>query len=451
MISNFARVRAGALNLTARLIISRNPRAAVRLIERAMAYSPHDSSLYGSLYRAYWRLGRREKAVNSFEMGADLQPQNLAYRWTFGLLLLKTGRYRRALKEFEYCVASWVPTESGYLIPNAYPFVAMCLINMEGDLVRAETLLGESARAVPWNLDMLFAKQSLYYVTDRLDQIPELLGNYMDAYPGYYPVEFSMGHYEQYFHYDIEASLDWYGRALRSWENKGKREYCKNFVTVDWVFGSLLDEYMEALIAAQKLHEAWSLVQRKESWSEHKDVQKEREIRYYLLTKDFERAEKVAKQALENQHLKNPVIVSLLANALGKQRKYETALSNLTTAMSLDDECGEALDTLGNIQLEMKDWTAAAKTFERLLSLTPYASGWLEMLGKCHKNLGQLEAARSTYEKAVKLDPFCAEAWRELGEVYSLLGQADLAHSASERATELGRITLKKSKTTGST
>ena len=170
-----------------------------------------------------------------------------------------------------------------------------------------------------------------------------------------------------------------------------------------------------------------------------------------MLTKDFERAEKVARHSLKNQNLKNPVIVSLLANALGKQGKYEAALSNLTTAMSLDDECGEALDTFGNIQLEMKDWAAAAKTFERLLSLTPYASGWIEMLGRCYKNLGQLEAARSTYEEAVKLDPYGAEVRADLAEVYSLLGQADLAHFASEHAAELRRITLEKSRTTGST
>ena len=260
MISNFARVRAGALNLTARLIVSRNPRTAVRLIERAITYSPHDSGLYLSLHQAYSLLRKREKALNCLETAVELQPQNLTYRWNFGFELLKWGRYRRAFKEFEYCIPSLAPAESGNFIPKTYPLMAMCLINMEGDLDQAETLIGQSAEVFPWNLDMLFAKQSLYYVTDRLDEIPDLLSNYMNAYPGLYPAEFSMGHYEQYFRYDIHEALDWYERALRSWKNKGKREYCRKFFTVYWVFGSLLDEYMEALIAAQKSQEAWSLI-----------------------------------------------------------------------------------------------------------------------------------------------------------------------------------------------
>jgi tetratricopeptide (TPR) repeat protein len=436
----FDKLRARALKLPARLLLHSNPERAVSWLRLALTFSPRDRSLHFSLYQALWVLKQSEMALTSFEKAVELQPQDLTYRRFFAIALLRSGHYAQAQQEFQYCLANWPPTTAEPLVANTSALLALCQC-MQGDFAEAERVLGQARRLSPWDLDILFATLCLYYLTSRLDIIPELLGTHERVYPGYYPTEFAMGHYEQYFHYDVQASTGWYEKALHSWEDRKRREFCAQFFASEGLLDSLVEECMEAQINSGKSDEAWLLLHKKEYRSESKDIVWRRELQFYLLTEDFQRAEQFAQHILEQRLPKDPYFLSILATAQHKQGKDDSALANLKLALSVDKQSSEALEVLGGIQLAKREWEAAVGTFLRLLETAPYAPGWLEELGRSYKNLNRLELARTTFERSVKLDPFNAEGWLELGEVYSLQGEHALAKTACERALTFQTLT----------
>lgn len=79
------------------LLKSGDPHAAATLLERAAVEEPNKSSIHEALARAYFGSGRFAKALEQFELVADLAPTNDYAYFGAGLCLGRLGRLTEAV------------------------------------------------------------------------------------------------------------------------------------------------------------------------------------------------------------------------------------------------------------------------------------------------------------------------------------------------------------------
>jgi arylsulfatase A-like enzyme/Tfp pilus assembly protein PilF len=98
-------------------------------------------------------------------------------------------------------------------------------------------------------------------------------------------------------------------------------------------------------------------------------------------------------------------------------RRFGAAEPILRAVLARDPDQPLALDYLGSIQFERRDYAAAQSTFAKLVKAAPfYATGEVE-LAHAEAMLGQRAAAEKDYKKAAAADPSDARALHQLGEL----------------------------------
>ena len=135
---------------------------------------------------------------------------------------------------------------------------------------------------------------------------------------------------------------------------------------------------------------------------------------------DLLAAERAARRALANRGRRNDAAWRLLAAALSGQHRFLEARSaaERLVAMAPDDPAARA--TLGEILLELGEYLAADRIFQRLSprrfepALAPRYARWLELRGQASAARRLLEAARDDAARAGDLIPFEQRAWYHL-------------------------------------
>jgi TolB-like protein/cytochrome c-type biogenesis protein CcmH/NrfG len=110
-------------------------------------------------------------------------------------------------------------------------------------------------------------------------------------------------------------------------------------------------------------------------------------------------------------------------------------------ALALDDQLGEAYNSLAGIKHERGDFEYAEATYQRALELNPnYATTyhWYGLL--LLRKLGRAEEALPMFLKAAELDPLSAKILSSVGAAFESLGRFEEALVWYERSLELDPI-----------
>jgi tetratricopeptide (TPR) repeat protein len=107
-------------------------------------------------------------------------------------------------------------------------------------------------------------------------------------------------------------------------------------------------------------------------------------------------------------------------------------------ALALDEELGEAYNSLAGILQEKRDFEAAEATYQRALELNPnYATAYYWYGELLSKYLDRPEEALALHRQAFELNPLSAAVITDVGEDLEMLGRFDEALTWYEKALEV--------------
>jgi arylsulfatase A-like enzyme/Flp pilus assembly protein TadD len=113
------------------------------------------------------------------------------------------------------------------------------------------------------------------------------------------------------------------------------------------------------------------------------------------------------------------------------------ARATLEEVLKLDPKSSTALRSLGELELNAGDYSAAARHFEQAREARPDdATTWLRE-GEARVKMGDFEGARAAFESSLKLSAGQLEARLLLGDVYLQLKNPDAAEDQFEAASLL--------------
>ena len=96
-----------------------------------------------------------------------------------------------------------------------------------------------------------------------------------------------------------------------------------------------------------------------------------------------------------------------------------------------------ALNNLGAIFKELKDYQKAKKFYEKSIEINPNYADAHNNLGLTYVNLKDYQKARKCYEKAIELNPNYADAHYNLGGLFNELRENQKSKKSYERAIEI--------------
>jgi tetratricopeptide (TPR) repeat protein len=126
---------------------------------------------------------------------------------------------------------------------------------------------------------------------------------------------------------------------------------------------------------------------------------------------------------------------------LAREEGLAKAQAAADKALALDDQLGEAYNSLAAIKGERGDLEGAEAMYRRALELNPNyttAYNWYGELLRDH--LGRYEEALALQRKAAELDPLSAPIISEVGAALHSLGQFDEALARYQRALEVDPV-----------
>jgi len=94
-------------------------------------------------------------------------------------------------------------------------------------------------------------------------------------------------------------------------------------------------------------------------------------------------------------------------------------------------------DLMGGAQFAQKNFSGAAKTFQKGVELQPNHADWHYNLGLANMNLDKQEKALGYFQKAVSLKPDLHDAYNNMGVVYTSLQRVDEAVECYKKAIEI--------------
>lgn len=138
--------------------------------------------------------------------------------------------------------------------------------------------------------------------------------------------------------------------------------------------------------------------------------------RAYLALKRPMTAEYVLLRAIELD--RDPEALTLLAGIRFREGKVVEARVLLEEAVQKAPGYLEALNSLGCVYIEVRNYEAAEEVLQRVVAYAPgFAEGWLD-LGSAQRGAGRFEAAEASWKKTLELDKGRVEAWFDLGVLY---------------------------------
>ncbi|PKN56543.1 MAG: hypothetical protein CVU56_15430 [Deltaproteobacteria bacterium HGW-Deltaproteobacteria-14] len=174
--------------------------------------------------------------------------------------------------------------------------------------------------------------------------------------------------------------------------------------------------YGEAQLLTEKVDGAIAAVGRVLKKAETSVAAMKLLARAYLALKRPMTAEYVLLRAIELD--RDPEALTLLAGIRFDEGKVVEARVLLEEAVQRAPGYLEALNSLGCVYIEVRNYEAAEEVLQRTVAVAPgFAEGWLD-LGSAQRGAGRFEAAEGSWKKTLELDKKRAEAWFDLGVLY---------------------------------
>jgi TolB-like protein len=141
--------------------------------------------------------------------------------------------------------------------------------------------------------------------------------------------------------------------------------------------------------------------------------------------------------ALAYVGLADAYIGQVYVSGLPREELLAKAEAAAGEALKLDDQLGDAYNSLGGIKFARFDARGAEAAYQRALELNPnYAAAYSGYGDLLRRALGRPEEALALDRKAIELDPLSAEIVSSLGNDLAALGRSDEALALWENALE---------------
>ena len=421
-----------------------SPEKAIKLLEHGLNKWPGDPSLLSNLQRIFRSNRDWNGYFKVYHIAEENYPTDLSIKWNFGAALLEFSKYEEALPYFKYCIENWSQSDNPLGLANIHARLGICYAYLfQWNL--AEEELQTAQKTAPWDLDMCFGMLLLYQGTNQIDKISNFLDEKIKNYPHLYPLYYWKADYLHNTIYKPQEALRWYRSALNRYSNKKNKYYETHYLfgLITTNYHEILEEYIKTLLECGKEEEALGFIRwdylKKLGTSNHNKFPY---INCYILLNEIKRAEKMLHGIPKKN--RSAEYWTCIAMIEMKQNKLADALNSVNQALTMDQEQNYARDILGKIQINNKDWEAAAYAYSSLAKVDPFSAEWLGNLGHCYFEMGNLEKASAIYERVVPISPYNAEAWVNLGRVYYHLGKMELAYSACVRGLSFNKLNEEK-------
>ena len=142
--------------------------------------------------------------------------------------------------------------------------------------------------------------------------------------------------------------------------------------------------------------------------------------------------------ALAHVGLADSYLWQVIQGTLAPEEGLARAQAAADKALALDDQLGEAYNSLAGIKFERRDHTGAEAMYRRSLELNPnYATAYFDYGDLLRVRLGRSEEALVLHRKAAELDPLSARIINNVGWDLASLGRFDEALARYRRAIEV--------------
>jgi tetratricopeptide (TPR) repeat protein len=142
--------------------------------------------------------------------------------------------------------------------------------------------------------------------------------------------------------------------------------------------------------------------------------------------------------ALAYVGLADSYVEQVFWGGLAREEGLAKAQAAADKALALDDQSGEAYNSLAGIKEERRDYEGAEAMYRRALELNPnYATAYYWYGFLLRNFLGRYEEALALHRKAAELDPLSAGIIDEVGADLESLGRFDEALARYQRALEV--------------
>jgi TolB-like protein/Tfp pilus assembly protein PilF len=142
--------------------------------------------------------------------------------------------------------------------------------------------------------------------------------------------------------------------------------------------------------------------------------------------------------ALAYVGLADSYVWQVYVGVLAREERFAKAQAAVDKALALDDQLGEAYNSLAGIKQERRDLEGAEAMSRRALELNPNYATAYSWYGDLLRNyLGRSEEALALHRKAAELDPLSASIISSVGWDLESLGRFDEALARYQRALEV--------------
>ena len=105
--------------------------------------------------------------------------------------------------------------------------------------------------------------------------------------------------------------------------------------------------------------------------------------------------------------------------------------------LKIDPNHSAALNNLGTIFTNLKEYQKAKNCFEKAIKINPNYADAHNNLGTIFQDLSELQKAKECYKKAIEINPNHADAHNNLGVIFKKLKEYQKAKSCIEKALEI--------------
>jgi len=120
-----------------------------------------------------------------------------------------------------------------------------------------------------------------------------------------------------------------------------------------------------------------------------------------------------------------------------RENKTDIAQEFYNQVLKIDPNHSPALNNLGVIFINLKEYQRAKDCFEKSIKINPNYIDAHYNLSNIFKDLGELQRAKYCYEKTIEIDPNHVKAHNNLGVIFQGLGELQRAKDCFEKAIEL--------------
>jgi tetratricopeptide (TPR) repeat protein len=392
---------------------------------------PNDAEAVGTLAMLYHGYGFLPDAQVAYERAIELSPATFRWNYLLGHVLLQQEKLDDAIKLFEKSIA---------LEPDYTP-ARVSLANAHlraGDAEATLEIAGPLHEAYPDDEMIAYTLGMAHLAADQPVWGVQYLKPVLDAHPHMGGVRIALA--------NCFLKLGQKERAASLTEGRKPNHVVPTLrdpelVSIFRLLTGSVAEQRKGLanLAAGNFDTALEHFEKALSFDPHNQVALMGQSDALINLREYERGEKILKEALERNENEHdlPVLIRL-AHLYLAQERYDEAEPLVNRALALAGDNTTALALKTRLAMGQQDYHNVVAGMERIVAIAPEDANAHFELATAYLLVQRLPAAEKALLRAVELDPAHGPAAEALAEVYLARGESGAATTWFRRAFDAG-------------